>query len=342
MDTWFGSYYSTTAQHDEKNVIGGWGDTYYTLLRFDLSGLPLVATKAYIYRHTVPMASGFSTAIRWYRITAPWQSHKATYGNFPFFATEHIATYAAPTADTWYRTDVTTLYNQWRAAGATKTLNYGVILEPVLTDNKWSSIDSSKKTGFGPRLKVEYTPQSNDGVIKLKWPLGTAKPSSPSSGGAFGDYWGVGVKKCSGLSMTHTGVDIPNTVDNPVYAAEDGVVREILSPTETGGWASAIVLEHNHPVSGKYTTVYWHVTPAPGIVVASGQDKTFIPKGMKIATIANLYPKAGNHLHFGVRLGDYDSTYSDKGALPTGTCSELKSFKENFINPWSTSNVIFQ
>lgn len=48
MDTWFGTVYNTTAQHDNRLRVGGWGDMYNTLLRFDLSGLPQVATNAYI------------------------------------------------------------------------------------------------------------------------------------------------------------------------------------------------------------------------------------------------------------------------------------------------------
>ena len=37
MDTFFGSYFSTTAQHLDYLRVGGWGDEYDTLIRFDLS-----------------------------------------------------------------------------------------------------------------------------------------------------------------------------------------------------------------------------------------------------------------------------------------------------------------
>lgn len=180
---------------------------------------------------------------------------------------------------------------------------------------------------------------NNDNVIKLKWPLATAKPATPSAGGAFGDPWGVGQGKCVGLPMTHAGVDIPNAVGNPVYAAEDGVVREVLNSGSV--WASAIVLEHNHPVSGKYTTVYWHVTPVGVVQPIAGQPLVFVPKGMQIATIANI-TGGGSHLHIGVRIGAYNGTVSNKGALPTGYCSELPTWKENFLNAWDPAQVLFQ
>lgn len=139
--------------------------------------------------------------------------------------------------------------------------------------------------------------------------------------------------------MTHAGVDIPNAVGNPVYASEDGFVKRVYPAS---GWAYVIVMEHNHPVSGKFTTTYWHVNPLSEIVDPSqnGNIPVFVPKGMQIATIADISPN-GSHLHLGVRVGAYNSTYSDKGALPTGYCSELTTFPENFVNPWNTSQVIF-
>ena len=190
-------------------------------------------------------------------------------------------------------------------------------------------------------LTITFASEGSQGPLHLKWPLSTPKPATPSAGGAFGDPWGNGITKCAGLPMTHTGVDIPNTVGNPVYAAEAGFVEEILPASQTGGFASAIVLEHDHPAGGKYTTSYWHVTPLPGVVVApTGSPPTFIPRGTQIATVANI--ANGSHLHFGVRIGPYSDTYSDKGALPTGSCSDLVTFPEHFIDPWNVSQVVFQ
>lgn len=332
MDTWFGSVYNKTAQHDYRDRIGGWGDQYSSLLRFDLSGLPQVATSALIWRYTIN--EGTPTAINWWKINEQWQSSTVGYTNFPWGTLLSLGTTSAPSPGYWYTTNITTLYNQWRT-GTTGSLNYGLLMTPVSTNNNYSSFYSSTQGGgYGPWIQVTYTPQSNDNVIKLKWPLSTAKPATPSSGGAFGDPWGTGITKCVGQPMTHAGVDIPNAVGNPVYAMEDGVVKEVLPASQTGGWASAIVLEHNHPVSGKFTTVSWHVTELSGIVPGA-----FVPKGMQIATIANISPH-GSHLHIGVRIGAYNSTYSDKGALPTGYCSELATFQENFINPWT--QVLFQ
>lgn len=40
MDTWYSNIYQKIAVHDERLEIGGWGDRYVALIRFDLSGLP--------------------------------------------------------------------------------------------------------------------------------------------------------------------------------------------------------------------------------------------------------------------------------------------------------------
>jgi murein DD-endopeptidase MepM/ murein hydrolase activator NlpD len=339
MDTWFGSYYNTTAQHDDKNVVGGWGDIYKTLLRFDLSGLPLVATKAYIYRHTVPMTSGSSTGIRWYKVTTQWQADKVTYKSIPSFVTEYLFSTSYPTANTWYATDVTALYNQWRAAATAKTQNFGVILEPVLTDNYWSSFDSSKKVGYEPRLQVVYTPQSNDGVIKLKWPLGTSYASRVVTHG-FGLDWAGGTKcPATGVIKKHNGTDYSAAVGTAVYSPEDGFVKDMKL---IKNWANRVVIEHTHPVNGKYTTVLMHVTPVSGLAV-----NDFVPRGRQVATVADLSPYGNaTHFHFGLRIGasDTNAIVSGSGALPQTICTDLNgttypAFPENFVNP---SSVLFQ
>jgi murein DD-endopeptidase MepM/ murein hydrolase activator NlpD len=333
MDTWFGTVYNTTAQHDTRLRVGGWGDDYYTLLRFNLSGLPQTATSARIW--LAPISDGGTlTPINWYQIGAQWHSASVTRDNFPYSSLTGLFSSVAPTLGYWYIIDITTEYNQWRSG--TGVLNYGFLLAPVYNNNNYSSF-SSAQGGYGPQLQVTYTPQANDSILKLKWPLPTTKPSTPTS--AFGDYWGPGQAYCNGQPMSHSGVDVPASAGTAIYAAEDGIVKEVLPASQSGGWASAIVMEHTSPSNTKYTTVYWHIDPVADTASAGG----FVPKGMQIATVADLTPYGNpTHFHFGVRMGAYDSTYSDKGALPTGYCSQLATFPENFINPWDTSLVNFQ
>jgi murein DD-endopeptidase MepM/ murein hydrolase activator NlpD len=172
-----------------------------------------------------------------------------------------------------------------------------------------------------------------DDRIVLQWPLSTAKPAKPST--PFGADWGKGRKYCKDLPMTHTGVDIPDTLGNPVYAAEDGDVQWVTDGTGSG-FAYGITIQHTHPVIGLYTTVSWHIDPVSWI-----QRGVHVTKGDQIGTIASI--DGTDHLHFGVRIGKYNSVYSDKGALPTNDgCPELVKFKEKFVDPWKQDQVVFQ
>lgn len=212
-------------------------------------------------------------------------------------------------------------------------------------NNNYSSFASSLQGWYGPQLQVTYTPQANDNVIKLKWPLATSYASRVVTQ-SFGVDWAGGSECPVGVIKKHNGVDYRATAGTAVYAPEDGWIKhvELHSP-----WAYHIVIEHNHPVSGKFTTVLWHVTPLSGI-----SDGVFIPKGMRIATVANL--ATGPHLHFGLRIGSYASAYlngtpfAGTGGLPQNNCQDnppsgpwYPAFSSSgFVSPESTSNVLFQ
>lgn len=344
MDTWYGTVYNTSAQHDYRLRIGGWGDTYNTLLRFDLSGLPQVADHMYIWLY--PINEGAPTNINWNLIGQQWQSSTLTSQDFPLPSNVLylLGQTAAPTQGQWYRIEIPVgIYNAWRSGAGAQYKNYGLFLAPASNNNNYSTFGSSQQGYYGPHLQVTYTPQANDNVITLKWPLGTNNSGRVVGGFHWQDNW---VSSCGGLIKKHNGTDYSATAGWPVYAAEDGVVRE-FGPESTGQWASRIVLEHNHPSGGKYTTVYWHVNP---IAMSIGN---FIPKGMQIATVANL--ATGSHLHFGLRIGSYDSAYlngtpfAGTGALPQNNCPDnppndkwYPAFPAGFISPEITSNVLFQ
>jgi murein DD-endopeptidase MepM/ murein hydrolase activator NlpD len=266
--------------------------------------------------------------------TSQWQSGTVGWDTRP---NKFSLGYTQPPSGGWYGVNFTNQYNLWRTGNASP-LNYGFTLAPWQNNNNFDMFFSSgNPMGGHPLLYVYYTPRADDGVIKLKWPLSTPKPATPLY--PFGDDWGTGRTKCVRLPMSHAGVDISNPVGNPVYVMEDGVVKEITDGTGSN-FAYAIVMEHSHP-TGTFTTVSWHINPSPWIVTEiNAGRKPFVPKGMQIGTIAVI--DGTSHLHIGIRRGAYNSTYSDKGALPTGYCSELTTFPENFINPWDTNQVLFQ
>lgn len=126
---------------------------------------------------------------------------------------------------------------------------------------------------------------------------------------------------------------MPNT---EVYAAEDGVIKK-RATTSSNNWGGYMAIEHNHPVSGKFITVYWHISPASG--TAEGD---FVPKGMKIATVQDISAYHTTHFHFGVQKSSYSVPTSYAGGLPQTNCGGYPAFPAGFIDPDNTSNVLFQ
>jgi murein DD-endopeptidase MepM/ murein hydrolase activator NlpD len=163
-------------------------------------------------------------------------------------------------------------------------------------------------------------------TLELAYPLGEVRTSS---GYEFGDNWAYGECPSSVLKV-HTGIDYTATNGDDVFAAEDGIVKIIISGGST--WANAIVIEHTHSEGWKYTTVYWHVNS----LVAENDS---VDKGEHIADVADI---AFDHLHFGLRIADYVSVVSGVGALPTSNCSIWPAFPDRFVNTANPLYVIFE
>jgi murein DD-endopeptidase MepM/ murein hydrolase activator NlpD len=151
-------------------------------------------------------------------------------------------------------------------------------------------------------------------------------------GGHFGTDWNKTPDACVGLIKKHTGTDYRASVGDAVYAPEDGLVKEESSAGDV--WAWRIVIEHDHPTRGKYTTLLMHIDS----LVRAG---TRVYKGITpVGTVA--YLATGKHLHFGIRMGAYHAKFSGRGALPQVACAGDPAFQEKFIDSEDTSKVLFK
>jgi murein DD-endopeptidase MepM/ murein hydrolase activator NlpD len=178
----------------------------------------------------------------------------------------------------------------------------------------------------------------------LKWPLATPYPSRYVTQ-PFGVDW-AGKTYCPATVIKkHNGTDYRAAPGNPVYAAYSGYVKAVM---DGGAWGKALVLEHTKPDGGKFTTVYWHISPY--ITVSSWANK-----GDLIASIGDL--GQDSHFHFGVRDGAYDtylntngtvSVFAGTGALPQQNCIDQATqklypgFPEKFLNIENNSKYIFR
>lgn len=167
-------------------------------------------------------------------------------------------------------------------------------------------------------------------VEKLRWPLPELyNPNLITS--PFGDHWkasdnGGYCTDGSGHKLLHTAIDYPKPIGTSVKASHNGVVKYSATDIKWGGYVS--IESHGKA----FTTTYTHITPLASIDIGKK-----VKVGEEIGTIANIAP-IGSHLHFQLRVSDYDSIWSLRGRLPKIACRAgysfiEPSFPELFINP---------
>jgi hypothetical protein len=172
-DVWTTSYYPNCPPNDgtpngcadEKLMVGGWGDSYYTYIQFDLSGLPSHADSAYIQLYSyVGYHSGYQNVSMYLdRITRTWDYDRVRgilrWADRP--PSTYVRTIAAPTSGNWYSFDITDLYNAWRSGTLT---NYGIALRPTGTWDQFNYFRSSRymaEPTLRPKLVVNASPGSS-------------------------------------------------------------------------------------------------------------------------------------------------------------------------------------
>jgi hypothetical protein len=168
-DIWTTSYYSYTPVQgppgggldDDRLRVGGWGDSYYSLIEFDLSSLPQHARTARIELLSRPQER--TTALYLDRITTSWDwriqgtgsdRERLWWEDRPATVQWRADALPAPASNQWYSIDITDLYNAWQAGTYP---NYGIQLRPVSNSNTWAefySANAAEQT-LRPRLVVE-------------------------------------------------------------------------------------------------------------------------------------------------------------------------------------------
>ncbi|MGK5094520.1 LamG-like jellyroll fold domain-containing protein [Deltaproteobacteria bacterium TL4] len=116
---------------------GGWGDQYYSLLKFNLTSLPEHATSAKIYLYSIQTGGNGVTPLYLDQVTSSWND-TTTWSTKP--TSINLSELSAPIPNEWYELDITELYNKWKSGGAT---NHGIQLRPKNTWNYWNNFYSS-------------------------------------------------------------------------------------------------------------------------------------------------------------------------------------------------------
>ncbi|KHE91486.1 MAG: hypothetical protein SCABRO_02775 [Candidatus Scalindua brodae] len=156
-DIWTTNVYSYAPSGDNAGggldnewlEVGGWGDTYYTLIEFDLTNLPTIALSAKVELFVGKSKGVGTTDIYLDRITEFWDWKTQGTGSDLdrlWWADRPLATQwtsgslPSPTVGQWYSIDITDLYNAWKDSTYP---NYGIQLRPVSNNNRWNEFFSS-------------------------------------------------------------------------------------------------------------------------------------------------------------------------------------------------------
>ncbi len=188
--------------NDDRLRVGGWGDEYYSLLQFDLTGLPIKAASAvlYLYCHH---QSGGGTPMFLDRITQSWDwQTQGTGSDFerlwwndrPATTRWHEEPISNPAAGQWYAVNVTELYNAWQDG---LYQNHGLQLRPAeyFNDdfNEFYSADYTNNPALRPKLVITPSPviTVQPGPLDSKdiWTTSVYSyaPSGGGSGGGLND-----------------------------------------------------------------------------------------------------------------------------------------------------------
>ena len=171
---------------DEELVVGGWGDLYYSLLQFNLSGMPSQASIARLELFPFTQRGIGTTGIYLYRIAEFWDwktqgtgrdRERLWWADRPPAVQWIPGALPAPILGQWYSIDITDIYNAWQNNTCS---NYGVQLRPVSNMNRWDEFYGSDYLGdptLRPRLVV--TPASGP----ISQTGGCLSSAGPATGG---------------------------------------------------------------------------------------------------------------------------------------------------------------
>jgi alpha-tubulin suppressor-like RCC1 family protein len=125
---------------DDQLRVGGFGDLYYSLLQFNLSGLPNHAN-AVVLRLYNNDRNPSPTGMYLDRIGQPWSwVDRLWWADKPATTQWRTNSLPAPALNAWYEIDITDLYNGWQGGAFP---NYGLQLRPTQNNNNYNSFYSS-------------------------------------------------------------------------------------------------------------------------------------------------------------------------------------------------------
>ncbi len=338
-DGWVNNYYPAikTFQDVSEFKIGGYGDSYLSLLKLDDEGLPKEVLNAYLFLYSLPRNGANPSQVALYPATSSWNT-AVQWGNpsvsgvlEPYSSTlpstlPSLApgySYSPPPAEnTFYGMWITPFYNNWRSKISP---NHGLVIYPNDGNNyQFNYFVSSNNVndGMRPILRLDFTPSLNlklpfDGTNGKKWrvttEIGGIRCDGMHSGHQGTGYFSIDFSgKAKGPDGTL--VTNPAVADVPIIAAAGGRVISVVSnivvdSNPADGYGNSVVIEHG---TTGITTRYSHIKPGsvnPSLVAGT----TVVSQGTFLGHMGNTGWSEGVHLDFSLRY--QGSATKDQGPL---------------------------
>lgn len=216
-------------------VVGGWGDFYYSFLRFGLTGLPADVISARLDLYSTKQRGVGNTPMLLDRVTQSWDwwlqgtgrdLNRLWWADRP--AAIQIASLPAPTENAWYSIDITDVYRQWQNGTFP---NYGIQLRPVRISNTWNEFYSSDYAdpAFLPRLVLTTdgpicTQDCNSNVLFLPG-IEASRLYGPDASGGTDQLWEPNAESdVRDLSLAADGTSVRNDVYTKDVIDEKNVI----------------------------------------------------------------------------------------------------------------------
>ncbi len=310
-DLWITNYYSYGDDYgvdDRRLRVGGWGDVYYSAIKFDLEGLPRNVTRAIIGLYSYDAGDGSKpVSMNLARVGNTWDEGSGWHNTKWMGA--FLGTLPPPMYWSWYHLDVTPLYSPWKE---NPTSNQGLLFMPLGNNNQFNSFISSDhpSKSYRPFLHLTYEETVTPPNFKMPLPGGRSwvvtteiggrdalHPTQYTRSGVYDeDYLDTAHANSNYFSIDFAASSSPQYIGEiPIYAAAAGKVITFPYSSYNGNY---IVIDHDYDGNEAtgFTTRYLHLSR-----VASIANGDIVSQGQIIGYMGNTGASKGTHLHFGVR-----------------------------------------
>jgi Ca2+-binding RTX toxin-like protein len=224
QDKWVTNVYYGGGVDDHQLKVGGWGDHYNSLIRFDLSGpgLPTQVTSATVRLYYFSNNGASPTGVLVDKVNTAW-TEAYVWNDYPLAYTN--LGQIAPSSFGWVDVDVTQAVNGWLANPSS---NFGLQLRPTSNNNNFTFFVSSDATG---------DMAANRPKLVLSWgSTGAPAESDVGIGGPGNDTFLVDSALDQVVEAADEGSDaVYATVS---YALAAGSEIELVSTTDREGTAA--------------------------------------------------------------------------------------------------------